>query len=209
MVVPRWWSWPTFQKSNFALQASARLFRVCHNMFDSSWRHTLFTMVPKSGDLQQTKNWRPIAIFKITYKICAKMRHDRSQPLLETEQSTDQVGFRRGTGTDHALAVFETVCGKSIEWNFIIWIARLDLTKAFVRVEHNQLFQALRGQHVPQPYIASVTAIYFFQSGAVHGGKPSYIKVESNRVTSSAQCFSMLLWSVLCGTGREYVSIVG
>ena len=75
--------------------------------FDSFWRHTLFTMVPKSGDLQQTKNWRPIAILKITYKIFAKMLHDRLQPLLETEQSMDQVGSRRGTGIDHALAVFE------------------------------------------------------------------------------------------------------
>ena len=80
---------------------------LCTGQFDTSWRHTLFTMVPKSGNLQQTKNWRPIAILKITYKIFAKMLHDRLQPLLETEQSMDQVGFRRGTGIDHALAVFE------------------------------------------------------------------------------------------------------
>ena len=66
----------------------------------------------------------------------------------------DQVGFRRGTGIDHALAVFETVCGKNTEWNSEIWSASLDLTKAFDRVEHSQLFQALREQHVPQPYIA-------------------------------------------------------
>ena len=129
-------------------------------------------MVPKSGDLQQTKNWRPIAILKITYKIFAKMLHDRLQPLLETEQSMDQVGFQRGTGIDHALAVFETVCGKSIEWNCEIWFASLDLTKAFDRVEHNQLFEALREQHVPQPYIALLRAIYSSQSGAVHGGRP-------------------------------------
>ena len=145
---------------------------LCTGQFDTSWRHTLFTMVPKSGDLQQTKNWRPIAILKITYKIFAKMLHDRLQPLLETEQSMDQVGFQRGTGIDHALAVFETVCGKSIEWNCEIWFASLDLTKAFDRVEHNQLFEALREQHVPQPYIALLRAIYSSQSGAVHGGRP-------------------------------------
>ena len=145
---------------------------LCTGQFDTSWRHTLFTMVPKSGNLQQTKNWRPIAILKITYKIFAKMLHDRLQPLLETEQLMDQVGFRRGTGIDHALAVFETVCGKSIEWNCEIWFASLDLTKAFDRVEHNQLFQALREQHVPQPYIALLRAIYSSQSGAVHGGRP-------------------------------------
>ena len=39
-------------------------------------------------------------------------------------------------------------------------------------VEHNQLFQALREQYVPQPYIPLLRAIYSFQSGAVHGGRP-------------------------------------
>ena len=63
---------------------------LCTGQFDSSWRHTLFTMVPKSGDLQQTKNWRPIAILKITYKIFAKMLHDRLQPLLETNKPSQK-----------------------------------------------------------------------------------------------------------------------
>ena len=137
------------------------------------------------------------------------MLHHRLQPFLENEQSMDQVGFRRRTGIDHALAVFETVCGKSIEWNSEIWFASLALTKAFYRVEHNQLLQALREQHVPQPYIALLRAMYFSQRGAVHGGRPFWIfNVESNRVTSSAQCFSMLLWCVLCGNGTENVSIM-
>ena len=94
-------------------------------------------MVPQSGDLQQTKNWRPITIVKTTYKILAMMLHDRLQPLLETEQSMDQVGFRRGAGIDHALVVFETVCGKGIEWNSEIWFANLEFTRVFDRVEHN------------------------------------------------------------------------
>ena len=86
------------------------------------------------------------------------MLHDRLQPLRETEQSMDQVGFRKGPGIDHALAGFETVCRKNIdhalagfetvcrkniEWNSKFWFASLDLTKAFGRVAQGQLFQAL------------------------------------------------------------------
>ena len=68
--------------------------------------------------------------------------------------------------------------GGGIEWNFEIWFANLDLTKtkAFDRVGQNQLFQALRGQHVPQPYIALLRPIYSSQSGAVHGGRPCEIQ---------------------------------
>ena len=58
----------------------------CTGQLNLSWQHTLFTMVPKSGDLQQTKNWRPIAIIKTTYKMFAKILHDRLQPLLETKK---------------------------------------------------------------------------------------------------------------------------
>ena len=42
---------------------------LCTGQLDSCWRHTLFTMVPKSADLQQTKNWRAIAIVKIVMQI--------------------------------------------------------------------------------------------------------------------------------------------
>ena len=100
----------------------------------------------------------------------------------------DQVGFRRGTGIDHALAVFETVCGKSIEWNSEIWFASLDLTKAFDRVEHSQLFQALREQHVPQPYIAYMLLarieplIEAGQPEEQHGFRPNRGLEESSRV---------------------------
>ena len=179
---------------------------LCTGSFDSSWRHTLFTMVPKSWDLQQTRNWRPIATVKITYIFFAQMLHDRLQPLLERELSMDQVGFRRGTGIDHALAVFETVCGKSVEWNAEIWFANLDLTKAFDRVEHDQLFQALKEQHVPQPYIALLRAIYSSQTGSVFGGRPFAIQrgvkqgdILSPMLFNAALECALRKWKGKCG----------
>ena len=38
-------------------------------LFDETWYYTCFQMLPKSGDLTQTSNWRPIAILPIFYKI--------------------------------------------------------------------------------------------------------------------------------------------
>ena len=79
-----------------------------------------------------------------------------------------------------------TVCGKGVEWNSDIWFANLDLTNAFDRVEHTQLFPALREQHVPQPHIALLRAIDSSQSGAVHGGRPCDIQrgVKQNDILS-------------------------
>ena len=50
-------------------------------------------------------------------------------------QSIDQVGFWPGVEIEFATTVFEDVCGKMLEWGSELWIASVDLKKAFDRVE--------------------------------------------------------------------------
>ena len=78
--------------------------------YEPSWYHTDFIMIPKRGDLSDVKNWRPIAL-KITYNTSSKMLHTRLRPLLDSNQSADQLGFRSQHGTDYAFAIFESICG--------------------------------------------------------------------------------------------------
>ena len=94
---------------------------------DARWSHTVFTMLPKGGNLFSPSNWRPIAVLKITYKIFAKLVYKRLRPTLERHQSKDQVGFRPCTSVEDAFVVLESVCSKSLEWNFPVWFASLDL----------------------------------------------------------------------------------
>ena len=37
--------------------------------FANNWHHTIFRMLPKDGDTTQLKNWHPIAILPIMYRI--------------------------------------------------------------------------------------------------------------------------------------------
>ena len=53
------------------------------------WHVTIFTMLPKSGDLQNVSNWRPIAILPILYKVFSKMLYYRLAPILEKQQTYD------------------------------------------------------------------------------------------------------------------------
>ena len=48
-----------------------------------AWRETIFSMLPKSGDLTQAKNWRPIAILRISYKLFSRLLYHRLQPILD------------------------------------------------------------------------------------------------------------------------------
>ena len=137
--------------------------------FDESWSHTVFTMLPKGGNLLSPNNWRPVAALKISYKIFAKLVYKRSRPTLERHQSKDQVGFRPSTSVEDAFAVFENVCSRSLEWNFPVWFASLDLKKAFDRIEYSSLFDALQSQGVSRPYLKLLAALYCNQTGDVTG----------------------------------------
>ena len=61
-----------FKYSNIPLQTC--LLDIYNSMiasgsFEMSWQHTLFSMLPKSGDNSQPTNWRPIAVLKITGQV--------------------------------------------------------------------------------------------------------------------------------------------
>ena len=65
--------------------------------------------------------------------------------------------------------VLESVCSKSLEWNFPVWFASLDLKKAFDRIEYSSLFGALQSQGVSRPYFKLLAALYCNQTGDVNG----------------------------------------
>ena len=133
------------------------------------WRQTAFIMIAKSGDLSQASNYRPIAILPVFYKIFSRMIYQRLQNILEGQQCSDQTGFRRGIRIEDAIVVIETLTSRTAEWNMPLWIASLDLRKAFDRIEHGALFRALREQGVDDPELALLLDLYFEQSGTATG----------------------------------------
>ena len=137
---------------------------------EPTWQNTLFSMLPKSGDLSAPGNWRPIAILKITYKIFSRLIYQRLRQRLEEQQSCDQCGFRPNLSVDDAFVVLDTICGKALEWNMPLWFASLDLRKAFDRIEYGALFSALESQGVDRAYLALLASMYNAQTGSVQGG---------------------------------------
>ena len=135
------------------------------------WQHTLFSMLPKSGDLSQASNWRPTAILDVTYKIFSRMLYGRLRGILEPQQSHDQCGFRAEYSVEDELVVLDTVVGTSLEFKVPMWFASLDLRKAFDRIEHGSLLETLRAQGVGEAYSALLATLYSNQTGSVGNGR--------------------------------------
>lgn len=138
---------------------------------DPSWHKTLFSMLPKKGDLADAGNWRPIAILRVTYKLFSRLLYGRVKEQLNMEQSSDQVGFRQCRSIDDAFIVLETMISKHLEYNLPLYMASLDLRKAFARIEYGALFEALRQQGIADDYLSLFVAIYSGQSGHVRNSR--------------------------------------
>ena len=164
---------------------------------DSHWKEIIFSMVPKQGDLTVPSNWRPIAILPIFYKLFSRMVYNRLLPQLDRCQHFDQCGFRPGVRIEDALVVVETLISKTTEWNLPLWMASLDLKKAFDRVEHASLFTALRHQNIDDPTIALLLDIYYGQHGRVQGSR----SFDISRGVRQGDVISSLLFNAVI----EYV----
>ena len=103
------------------------------------------------------------------FKIFTRTVYKRVKPILEAQQSKDQIRFRSSVGVDDAFAVLENVCSKSMEWSVVMWCAGLDLRKAFDRIEYNALFDAFKVQGVPHAYLQLIVSWYHDQIGLVQG----------------------------------------
>src|SRR6476619_2559526 len=78
-----------------------------------------------------------------------------------------QFGFRHGGGTQDAIFVVSQVQEKYMEKKKDLWMAFVDLEKAFDRVPREVLWWALRKMNVPEQLLEVIQAIYNHAKTAV------------------------------------------
>ena len=162
--------------------------------FGSDWHETFFALLPKSGDLSDPANWRPIAILRVCYKIFARILYNRLRTTLEPQFSDEQMGFMPCRGPDDALLILESVIHKSIDHDVPLWFASLDLRKAFDRIEWDQLFIALGEMNVPTAYQHLLAMLYDGKTGTL-GDKARF---DIKRGVRQGDVLSPMLFNAAC-----------
>ena len=68
---------------------------TCSKLTDSQYRGVL-SLLYKSGDREMLRNWRPITLLIIDYKLISKCFSERLKSVLPNIIHTDQKGYVKG-----------------------------------------------------------------------------------------------------------------
>ena len=161
-----------------------------------SWKKSVITVLYKSGDPSLPKNYRPICIIPLLYKVFSKLLYSRLYPILDPAQCPDQAGFRRNYSTMDHLFVFKMLQEKSEEFQLNTWVAALDFKKAFDSIDQCFLWRSLKDQKVPGRYIEVLRSLCDGQHAQVKTDKLSR-SFEIKRGTKQGDPLSSLLFNAI------------
>ena len=100
------------------------------------WGNSIFTPIPKKGDVLQCNNNRTIALISHCIKILLKIISRRMKPKMEEEINKAQAGFRTTTGTWNQILILILIIEKNREYGRGIFLCFIDYSKAFDMVSH-------------------------------------------------------------------------
>ena len=131
-----------------------------HGSLSDSQRKSVITLIFKTGNIENIKNYRPISITNIDYKILAMTLAKRLQRVIGSIVSTDQSAYIKGRyiGTNIKLVCDIIEYFDKIEQNGLL--LSLDFRKAFDTIEHNFLFKALQWFGFGHSFLKWVKTLY-------------------------------------------------
>ena len=125
------------------------------------WKESRVKLLHKGGKTDELKNYRPIAIITITCKLCMLIVRERIDKWTYDSGMLGEVqgGFRRGRHTEYNLfmleRLIEMVKGRKEE----IFVAFLDMEKAYDRVNRKKLLEVMRCYGVHETLVRLIERI--------------------------------------------------
>ena len=125
----------------------------------SQWRRSsIIPLYKEKGDIQQCSNYRGIKLLSHTMKLWERIVGERIES--ETEVSENQYGFIRGRQTSDAVFALKQIMEKFREKQKGLYVAFIDLEKAYDRVPRSEVWRCMREKGVSEKYVRLVQDMY-------------------------------------------------
>lgn len=122
--------------------------------------HSRTLLMHKKGDATDLNNFRPLSMLPLVYKLFTRVVNNRIEQDVERSLENCQTGFRKSFSTLDNLQTVCQVIEKATEYKFPLFMAFVDLKKAFDMVEHSAIWKALDEAGVAQELIITLKNIY-------------------------------------------------
>ena len=119
---------------------------IRNNKFPKAWKKATVIPIPKSGDLKQVGNYRPISLLPSPGKILEKIVHEQINNHLEQGQflTASQYGFRKNRSAIHAITQLLNHINIGLNKGAPTLALFIDFRKAFDCLQYNKLVNKLR-----------------------------------------------------------------
>ena len=156
------------------LEALLHLFRTVlfTGEVPETWKQTVFNMLPKTRGAKSTSDFRPIAVVRLLYKTFAYLVLGRIEATLDAGQPEEPHGFRADRRIEEHLLTTNLVLDKTLSLDVPVWIASLDLSKAFDKVKWENLWEALSEHGVSDHMLWVLQCMYCGQTGRIGDNSP-------------------------------------
>ncbi|KAL2090150.1 hypothetical protein ACEWY4_014838 [Coilia grayii] len=143
-------------------QGGPKLLSHIHSLLAKIWekekipaelRDALIITIFKKGDKADCGNYRGISLLSSTGKVLARILANRLLPLSEEILPESQCGFRPARGTSDMIFTARQLQEKCREQHLPLYMAFIDLTKAFDSVNRTALWRALSKIGCPNKYL--------------------------------------------------------
>ncbi|KAJ3595924.1 hypothetical protein NHX12_002336 [Muraenolepis orangiensis] len=125
-----------------------------------SCRRAVITLLPKKGNLQDIKNWRPVSLLCVDYKLLSKALATRLGRAVEQIIHRDQTYCVPGRSMVDNVHLIRDVLEVSSSLDINTGLISLDQEKAFDRVEHSFLWKVMEKFGFSAGFIAKIMVLY-------------------------------------------------
>ncbi|KAI3374546.1 hypothetical protein L3Q82_021112 [Scortum barcoo] len=161
-----------------------------------SCRRAVITLLPKKGDLQELKNWRPVSLLCTDYKIMSKVLASRLREVMASIIHPDQTYCVPGRLISDNVTLIRDILEVSGSLAVDTGLISIDQEKAFDRVEHKYLWQTLAAFGFSPGFIAKIRVLYCDIASVlkINGGLSAPFRVQ--RGIRQGCCLSGMLYSL-------------
>ena len=126
-----------------------RLLNLAQCSSDVCWDDHLVTLLQKKGFANRVRDFRPIAVLPVLYKVYSGVILKLASPVI-INLSSRQFAFRPGYQAHEIVYTMRSLIEKSLEWQDALFILGGDAAKAYDYARLDVALQALTDKKVPK-----------------------------------------------------------